>query len=81
MQKRSLKIAGHATSIALEAEFWEALKEIAAQKNLSLPSLIATLDHSSTTFIRKNLASQLRVFVLHHYKNTYTTADSTALKQ
>ncbi len=68
MQKRSLKIAGHATSIALEPEFWEALKDIAHQKNLSLPSLIATLDSHHDPFLCKNLASQLRVFVLNHYK-------------
>jgi predicted DNA-binding ribbon-helix-helix protein len=67
MQKRSLKIAGHATSIALEPEFWEALKDIAHQKGLSLPSLVATLDNNQDTFLRKNLASQLRVFVLNHY--------------
>ena len=69
MQKRSLKIVGHATSVALEPEFWVGLKDIASQKNLSLSSLISTLDSHPDTFPCKNLASRLRIFVLNYYKN------------
>lgn len=35
-RKRSLSIAGHRTSVSLEDEFWEALKEIAAGEGRSL---------------------------------------------
>jgi predicted DNA-binding ribbon-helix-helix protein len=39
--KRSVDIAGHRTSISLEAEFWEALKEIAAARETPLRRLVA----------------------------------------
>jgi predicted DNA-binding ribbon-helix-helix protein len=46
LRKRSLTVAGHATSLALEPEFWAVLDEIAAAKGLSLAGLIAELDLS-----------------------------------
>lgn len=60
IRKRSVIIAGHATSVSVEEEFWEALKRIAAQRGLSLNALIAEIDHSRTG----NLSSAVRVFVL-----------------
>jgi len=39
-RKRSLSIAGHRTSISLEAPFWEALQEIAARSPLLSPTWI-----------------------------------------
>ena len=35
--KRSIRIAGHKTSISLEDDFWRALKEIAGERHKSLP--------------------------------------------
>lgn len=69
MKKKSLKIAGHATSLALETEFWEALKDIAIKKGVSIASLIVSIDSNSNNFSHKNLASEIRVFILNHYKN------------
>ncbi len=69
MQKRSLKIAGHATSVALEPEFWHALKEIAVVQEISLSALIASIDQQRLAAESCNLASQLRVFVLRYYQN------------
>ena len=66
MQKRSLKIAGHATSVALEPEFWHALKEIAVVQEISL---FASIDQQRLAAESCNLASQLRVFVLRYYQN------------
>ena len=65
MQKRSLKIAGHATSVALEPKFWQALENIASQRQISLSTLIATIDSQKEASSGRNLASQLRVFVLN----------------
>ena len=65
MQKRSLKIAGHATSVALEPEFWQALEDIARRQKISLSALIATIDRQKEVASGCNLASQLRVFVLN----------------
>ena len=42
--KRSVTIAGHETSIALEPVFWEALESAAANDKLPLNALIARID-------------------------------------
>lgn len=65
MRKRSLTIAGHRTSIALENEFWQALEEIAAAKQVSLPTLIAQIDQQRT---QANLSSAIRIAILTHFK-------------
>ena len=44
MQKRSLSIAGHRTSIALEAEFWAGLEAMAAERHLTMASLVREID-------------------------------------
>lgn len=60
LRKRSVTIAGHRTSVSLEAAFWDALKEIAAARGVSLNALIAEIDGTRAG----NLSSALRVFVL-----------------
>ena len=42
--KRSLVLAGHSTSVALEPEFWSALERMAAARDLPLSGLIGELD-------------------------------------
>jgi len=42
--KRSITIAGHATSISLEPGFWEALEDAAARRSLPLSALVAAID-------------------------------------
>jgi hypothetical protein len=37
--KRSINIAGHKTSVTLEGEFWNSLKEIARERNMTLAEL------------------------------------------
>ncbi|RYE10912.1 MAG: aryl-sulfate sulfotransferase [Hyphomicrobiales bacterium] len=61
MQKRSLTIAGHRTSIALEPEFWDGLEALAAHRKLRLAALIEELDRARET---PNLSSALRLAVL-----------------
>lgn len=46
LRKRSLNLAGHATSVALEPEFWAVLERLAEARGLSLPGLIAAIDAS-----------------------------------
>jgi predicted DNA-binding ribbon-helix-helix protein len=58
--KRSVTIAGHRTSVSLEAPFWDALKEIATARGLSLNDLIAEVDRNRAG----NLSSALRLFTL-----------------
>ncbi len=61
MIKRSLTIAGHRTSIALEPEFWDGLEALAARRGLRLAALIEEIDATRQT---PNLSSALRVAVL-----------------
>ncbi|MEJ0060678.1 MAG: ribbon-helix-helix domain-containing protein [Terricaulis sp.] len=67
LQKRSVRIAGHRTSIALEAEFWDALTQIAVQRDTSLPRLLAEIDNArAKTEDGPSLASAVRVFLLQN---------------
>jgi predicted DNA-binding ribbon-helix-helix protein len=59
--KRSVVIAGHSTSVSLEAPFWEALKNIAAARGRSVQALIGEIDAGRGG---QNLSSAIRVFVL-----------------
>lgn len=61
--KRSIVIAGHKTSISLEDAFWNALKTIAAERNLKVSQLLAAIDTQRQT---GNLSSALLLFVLNH---------------
>jgi predicted DNA-binding ribbon-helix-helix protein len=61
VEKHSLVIAGHRTSISLEAAFWHALKEIAREQDISLAALVGEVDSRRGA---ANLSSALRVFVL-----------------
>lgn len=60
-EKRSITIAGHATSVSLEPAFWDALKQMAAERDQSVPDLIRTLDADSR---EASLSSTLRVAIL-----------------
>jgi len=58
--KRSVRIAGHATSISLEAAFWQGLCDIAAARRMSVNARVATIDATRGG----NLSSAIRLFVL-----------------
>lgn len=64
LAKRSLTIAGHRTSVALEPEFWDALETIAAGRGFTLPALIAEIDRNRGG---APLASALRLAALAHH--------------
>ena len=44
LRKRSVNLSGHATSMALEPAFWDALEAMAKARPLSLAGLIGELD-------------------------------------
>jgi predicted DNA-binding ribbon-helix-helix protein len=44
LKKRSVNLAGHATSVALEPEFWAVLEDMSKERSVSLAALIADLD-------------------------------------
>ncbi len=59
-RKRSVRVAGHPTSVSLEEAFWTALKDIARGRGVSLNQLITEIDRERGG----NLSSAIRVFVL-----------------
>ena len=65
--KRSVIRNGHKSSISLEDEFWDALREIADHENIAISALVATIDHGRTT---NNLSSAIRVYVLDHFRRS-----------
>ncbi|MDD3028942.1 MAG: ribbon-helix-helix domain-containing protein [Alphaproteobacteria bacterium] len=58
--KRSIRIAHHNTSVSLEPEFWDALKDLAAEDHVSLKDLVTEIDAQRTC----NLSRALRLYVL-----------------
>jgi predicted DNA-binding ribbon-helix-helix protein len=62
--KRSVSIDGHKTSVALEDEFWNELKQIAAAQNTSVGKLVLTIEKKRE---HANLSSAIRLFVLDYY--------------
>ncbi|MFN3448593.1 MAG: ribbon-helix-helix domain-containing protein [Roseococcus sp.] len=63
LRKRSLRLEGHDTSLALEPAFWAVLEEEAARRRLSLAALVAEQD-AARAATGEPLASRLRVFAL-----------------
>ena len=63
--KRSIVISGHKTSVSLEDEFWQGLKEIVKGQNVTLSCLVADID---TRRPGRNLSSAIRLFVLDHFR-------------
>jgi predicted DNA-binding ribbon-helix-helix protein len=63
--KRSFTIAGHRTSISLEAPFWDALKAVAAEEKLPISRLIARIDSGRGA---SGLSSAVRVWILARYR-------------
>lgn len=61
LKKRSVNLAGHATSLALEPEFWAVLDRAAAAEGASLAGLIQRIDLERGD---RPLASACRVFAL-----------------
>jgi len=68
--KRSMMIAGHATSISLEPIFWDALREAAREDGLPLNALVARIDADRVEAPDPpNLASAIRVWLFSRRTN------------
>ena len=74
VQKRSIVVAGHKTSVSLEEAFWTGMKEICGLRNVSVSQLVGEIDNNRQ---QGNLSSAIRLFVLEHFKSRAAT---TALK-
>jgi predicted DNA-binding ribbon-helix-helix protein len=62
--KRSFSLAGHRTSVALETEFWEVLRDAARTRHRTLGRLVADVD--AVRDGSRPLASALRLAALRH---------------
>jgi len=62
--KRSVILDGRKTSISLEKEFWDGLREIAEGEHTSTSALVSKIAQSSNA----NLSSSVRLFVLNHFR-------------
>ena len=64
--KHSLTLRGHRTSVSLEAAFWRAFREIAAERGVAINVLAVEVDEGRAADV--GLASAIRVFVLARYR-------------
>ena len=65
LEKHSINIAGHKTSISLEPEFWQEVKNICEIENKTIRKIITEIDETS---MDNNLSSKIRIFVLKKIK-------------
>lgn len=68
MKKRSITIDGHRTSISLEDEFWDGLKDITKLRGCALIDIIREIDEKRSC----GLSSAIRIIVLKHYQDIAT---------
>ena len=61
VRKRSVRIAGHRTSVSVEQPFWNHLRRLAETRGMSIAALIAEIDQGRN---RQNLSSAIRLYVL-----------------
>lgn len=60
LKKRSVIVDGHRTSVSLEGAFWNALRDIAKRRTVTLNQLISDIDKGRAG----NLSSAIRVYIL-----------------
>ena len=67
MLKKSIIIANrHRTSVSLEKEFWDELKNIAQNLNLSINAVVTKRDAEREN---ENLSGAIRIFILRYLKS------------
>ena len=70
LKKHSIIIAGHASSVSLEPEFWDELKSIAERQGTSINQLVSQIDAERGG----NLSSAIRVFIIKDMRARLTAA-------
>jgi predicted DNA-binding ribbon-helix-helix protein len=70
--RRSVTLAGHRTSVALEPIFWEELAAIAAARGTSLATVIGEIDAARPG----NLSSAIRVYVVECLRGRISSRES-----
>ena len=70
LQRRTLTVSGHRTSVALEPVFWRELASIADSRSVSLAALISEIDADRPG----SLASAIRVYVVEQLRAAVESA-------
>jgi predicted DNA-binding ribbon-helix-helix protein len=63
--KHSLTLRGHRTSVSLEAEFWQAFRDLCEAEGKPINVMAAEIDITRGDV---GLASAIRVFILRRYQ-------------
>lgn len=63
MEKRSITISKHKTSVSLEPEYWQIIDNISIEKGLSISGIIELIDREKNG---NNLASEIRIYALNY---------------
>lgn len=67
IRRRSILVCDHRTSVSLENDFWDALKEIASARRKTPSELVSAIASGRRD---ANLSSAIRLFVLRHYRGS-----------
>lgn len=73
--KRSFSIAGHKTSISLEAAFWDAFRDLCQEEGVALAARIAEIDRGRGA--AAGLSGAVRVWILQRYREKAEQAGDT----
>jgi predicted DNA-binding ribbon-helix-helix protein len=73
--KRSIVLNQHKTSISLEDDFWNCLREIADERKMKLTTLLLAIDKERNN---ANLSSAIRVFVFNEMRSQATAQAARA---
>ncbi len=63
--KRSIILEGHKTSVSLENEFWDGLREIVSDRSASLSGVVDEINRDRDNC---NLSSAIRVYVFNYFR-------------
>jgi predicted DNA-binding ribbon-helix-helix protein len=65
LAKRSVVIGGRKTSVSLEDEFWDALRQLAKLQQVPLSCLVVQIKEGYSQY---NLSSAIRVFLFRYHR-------------
>jgi predicted DNA-binding ribbon-helix-helix protein len=71
LARHNIVVAGHRTTVRLEPVLWDALRDIARRRQVTVDALLTEIDSLRTT---PGLTSAIRVYVVEFYHNAVLAA-------